>query len=128
MLASHLRDKGLTVDEADGGRLAMDLLEANNYAVVLVDLVMAQPDGFAVLDALTTGSVKKPTVVLVTTGAEPEVLDRLDPDRIHGVVKKPFDTEELADLVVACSEIRSRSGLGMMAVAMLSATWVVVSG
>ena len=109
MLASHLRDKGLAVDEAEGGRPAMDLLGENHYAVVLVDLVMPQPDGFAVIDALSSGSIRKPTVVLVTTGAETAVLDRLDPERIHGVVKKPFDTEELADLVLACSEIRSRS-------------------
>ena len=128
MLASQLRGKGLAVDEADGGRPAIDLLGANHYAVILVDLVMPQPDGFAVLDSLASGSVKKPTVVLVTTGAESEVLDRLDPDRIHGVVKKPFDTAELADLVVACSEIRSRSGLEMMAVAVLSTAWAVVSG
>ena len=128
MLASQLREKGLAVDEADGGGVAMDLLGANSYAVILVDLVMQQPDGFAVLDALSSGSVKKPTVVLVTTGAEPEVLDRLDPDRIHGVVKKPFDAGELADLVVACSEIRSRSTFGMMAVAVMASAWVVGSG
>jgi CheY-like chemotaxis protein len=119
-LASRLRQKGLSVDEADGGRQAMNLLAAQHYSVILVDLVMPQPDGFAVLDAIGAGTIKAPSVVLVTAGEESAVLDRLDADRIHGVVRKPFDAEELADLVLACSEIRSRTNFGVMAVAMMS--------
>lgn len=119
-LAARLRDRGLLVDEAEGGRAAMDLMAAEHYAVILVDLLMPQPDGFAVLEAVAAGSLKKPTVVLVTTGADPSVLERLDPDRIHGVVRKPFDPGELADLVSACAEIRSRSNVEMIAVAMMS--------
>ncbi|MGZ8867118.1 MAG: response regulator [Thermoanaerobaculia bacterium] len=113
-LASRLREKGLSVDEAEGGRQAMHLLAAQTYTVILVDLVMPQPDGFAVLDAISAGTLKVPSVVLVTAGEEPAVLERLDPDRIHGVVRKPFDAEELADLVLACAEIRSRSSLGVV--------------
>ncbi len=119
-LASRLRDRGLIVDEAGGGQAAMDLMAVEHYAVILVDLLMPQPDGFALLEALSSGQLKKPSVVLVTTGADPTVLDRLDPDRIHGVVRKPFDADELADLVNACAEIRSRSNVEMMALAMMS--------
>jgi len=32
-------------------------------------------------------------------------------------VRKPFDPEELAALVVACAEIRSRNSFGTMAIA-----------
>lgn len=119
-LAARLRDRGLLVDEAEGGRAAMDLMAAEHYAVILVDLLMPQPDGFALLEALSSGQLKKPSVVLVTTGADPSVLERLDPDRIHGVVRKPFDADELADLVNACAEIRSRTNVEMIAVAMMS--------
>lgn len=98
----------------------MELLAAQRYAVILVDLLMAPPDGFALLDAISSGQLKKPSVVLVTTGADTSLLARLDPDRIHGVVRKPFDTEELADLVNACAEIRTRPNVEMIAVAMIS--------
>lgn len=119
-LAARLRDRGLVVDEAEGGRVAMELLAAQHYTVILVDLLMPQPDGFALLEALSSGALKKPTVVLVTTGADSSVLERLDPDRIHGVVRKPFDTDELADLVNACAEIRTRTNVEMIAVAVMS--------
>lgn len=111
-VALRLREKGLVVDEAEGGRIAMDLLGADHYEVILVDLTMPEPDGFAILDALSSGSLKKPSVVIVTTGTEPTALERLDPARIHGVVRKPFDPDELADLVTACAEIRARASSG----------------
>ena len=91
-----------------------------HYAVILVNLLMPQSDGFAVLDAIASGALKRPSVVLVTTDADPLLLERLDPDRIHGVVRKPFDAEELADLVSACAEIRPRTNVEMIAVAMMS--------
>ena len=119
-LASRLRDRGLVVDEAAGGRAAMDLMGAEHYAVVLVDLLMPQPDGFALLDAVSGGSLKKPSVVLVTTGADQSALERLDPDRIHGVVRKPFDLDELADLVNACADIRTRTNVENLAMAVMS--------
>lgn len=118
MLAAVLRQRGLVVDEAHGGQQAIDLCAEHTYAVILLDLLMPQPDGFAVLDSLDGRCAG--SVVLVLTGADRSVVERLDAQRIHGVVRKPFDPDELASLVVACSEIRSRGSFGMMAVAMIS--------
>jgi DNA-binding response OmpR family regulator len=120
LLNSVLRQRGLTVDVADGGAEAIAHLSENSYAVILLDLLMPQPDGFAVLQAIKNGTVQAPPVVLVITGADRSLVEKLDPRSIHGVVRKPFDAEELASLVVACSEIRSKGSMGMMAVAMIS--------
>ncbi|HUP63487.1 MAG TPA: response regulator [Thermoanaerobaculia bacterium] len=120
LLGSMLRHRGLTVDEASGGREALDLLGENGYSVILLDLLMPQPDGFAVLRAIEERPPSQTPVVLVLTAADRSLLDQLDSDRIHGIVRKPFDPEEVASLVVACSEIRSRGSFGMMAVAVMS--------
>ncbi|HEX6177688.1 MAG TPA: response regulator, partial [Thermoanaerobaculia bacterium] len=106
MIGSALRQRGLTVDEAPGGQEAIDLVRENRYAVILLDLLMPHPDGFAVLDELD--SPQSLPVVLVVIGADRSVIDQLDSQRIHGVVRKPFDPDDLAALVVACSEIRAR--------------------
>jgi CheY-like chemotaxis protein len=119
MLASVLRHRGLTVDEASDGAAALDLLRDNQYAVILLDLLMPVADGFAVLKGLEADDVNAPPVVLVITGAERRALEELDSQRVHGVVRKPFDTEELASLVATCADIRGRSGFAPMAVAML---------
>lgn len=120
MLASVLRHRGLTVDEAPDGAVALDLLRDNQYAVILLDLLMPVADGFAVLKGLEDDDVNAPPVVLVLTGAERRALEELDSQRVHGVVRKPFDAEELASLVATCADIRGRSGIVPIAVAMLS--------
>ena len=125
MLGHLLRQRGLTVDDAAGGQEAIDLIAEHHYSVVVLDLLMPQPDGFAVLQLLEERSAQSQPVVLVLSGAEQPVLDRLDPQRIHGIVRKPFDGDELASLVVACAEVRSRGSFGMMAVAMISSARLI---
>ena len=119
MLVSVLRRRDLIVDEALDGQEALDLLKENSYAVVLLDLLMPNVDGFGVIENL--GSAMASPVVLVITGADRSLIRQLDPQRIHGVVTKPFDAEELATLVVTCAEIRSRTPFEAMAISAIIA-------
>jgi CheY-like chemotaxis protein len=117
LLVWTLERYSLTVDQASDGLEALALIKEHQYAVILLDLVMPVLDGFGVLTALDGPSMSSPPVVLVITGADRRSVDHLDPQRIHGVVRKPFDPEELASLVVACAEVRSRNAFGTMAIA-----------
>lgn len=115
ILSGALRNRSLHVDEAPDGSVAIALLAENRYAVVLLDLLMPNVDGFGVLDAIGDGA--NPPIVLVVSGADRRVLDQVDSRKIHGIVKKPFDPVEIADIVTACTEIRGRSALEAMAYA-----------
>lgn len=117
ILSSVLVPHGLVVDVAANGSEALALLREHTYAVVLLDLLMPQLDGFGVLDALQAETMQSPPVVLVLTGADSNVVDRLDPQKIHGLIQKPFDPKDLADLVLACSDIKGRGAFGTMAIA-----------
>jgi CheY-like chemotaxis protein len=119
ILATALRQRALSTDEAADGEEAIRLLRENTYAVVLLDIVMPNIDGFAVLDAIHASPTTAP-VVLVVSGADRATLEQLDSRRIHGIVKKPFDPQEIAGVVAACAEIRGRSPFETMAVAMIS--------
>jgi CheY-like chemotaxis protein len=116
LLATALRQKGLVIDEAAGGREAIGLLREHHYGVVVLDLLMPDVSGFSVLDAIDDTDGQSP-IVLVVTGAERAVLDQLDSQKIHGIVKKPFDAQEVAAVVAACAEIRGRSAFETMALA-----------
>jgi CheY-like chemotaxis protein len=119
LIKSALAPHGLIVDSASDGEEALSCLRENTYAVILLDLLMPKVDGFGVLAALKTDGMQSPPVVLVVTGADRTVVERLDPQRIHGVVRKPFDADDLATLIVACSEIKGRGSFGTMAIATL---------
>jgi CheY-like chemotaxis protein len=117
LLISVLEQQSLSVDAAANGEQAISLLTEHRYAVVLVDLLMPGIDGFAILDHLARFDAHSSPVVMVVTGADRRTIGRLDAQRIHGIVKKPFDPQELARLVVACAEIKSRNTFNTMAIA-----------
>ena len=119
LLAGALRQKALVIDEAADGAAAISLLSEHRYSVVLLDLLMPNVDGFGVLDAMKDDV--NPPIVLVISGADRRVIDQLDSRRIHGIVRKPFDPVEIADVVGACAEIRERSAFETMAVATVMA-------
>ena len=118
LLCTVLSGRGLSVDEADDGQTALDLIETRQYGVVVLDLIMPVVDGFVVLEKLAR--VTPRPVVLVISGAERGVVERLDPAAVHGIVRKPFDPEELANVVAACAEIRGRMSLETMALALVA--------
>lgn len=120
-IAAALRPNGLTVDEVSHKDQAIEMLHEHSYSVVLLDLVTAAVDGVAVLDAVKYDGPHAP-VVLVVTGGDGRLLERLDPRRIHGVVRTPFDARELAAMVAACAEIRARSTFETMAFATMMST------
>jgi two-component system response regulator AtoC len=105
LLITAFRMKKLEVDAATNGQEAMDLLRAQSYCVVLLDLFMPIMDGFAVLEQIHEDAMQP--VVLVVTGADRKTIEKVDARRIHGIVKKPFDVEELASVVAACAEART---------------------
>jgi CheY-like chemotaxis protein len=116
ILATALRQKSLSVDQATNGREAIEMLHEHTYTAVLLDLMMPHVDGFAVLDAIRT-DLPDPPVVLIVTGASRELIERLDTQRIHGVVRKPFDPLEVASIIAAIADVRGRSSFETMAIA-----------
>jgi DNA-binding response OmpR family regulator len=120
ILTTVLRRRGLTVDSATDGREAIDLVAANRYAVVLLDLMLPGVDGFAVLHNVRETSIESP-VVLVVTGAPSEMTETLDSKTIHGIVRKPFDPDEVASIVAACAELKGRMPFETMAIATIVA-------
>lgn len=118
LLSTVLRAKALHVDEASDGAEALDLLALHAYSVILLDILMPRLNGLDVLHGIGNGGMFP--VVLVVSGAAPEVLAELDPRRIHGVVRKPFEPDEIAALVSSCVDIQNRRRLeAMIAAGML---------
>ena len=115
ILVTALRMRALEIDEASDGHAAIGLLRENRYSVVLLDIMMPGVDGFGVLDAIDRDG--HPPVVLVVSGAGKQVLDRVDTSKIHGIIRKPFDPIEIADVVASCAELKGRSAFETMAYA-----------
>jgi CheY-like chemotaxis protein len=119
ILSSVLQQRGIHADCATNGREALDLIAQHPYVVVVLDLMMPEVDGFTVLETLQAAGTMP--VVLVVTAADQGLIDRLDASLIHGLIRKPFEPVEIADVIAACADIRSRSAFETMAIAAMIA-------
>ena len=85
---------GYAVSECHSGAEALGRISADPPDLVILDLAMPQPDGFAVLRTLRAQGNEVPIIVLTARGSEP--------DRVRGLelgaddyVTKPFSHKEL---------------------------------
>lgn len=93
VLVGYLKRDGYTVDEAADGQQALDLVAANKPDLILLDVMLPEVDGFAVLTRIRqTSSVP---VILLTARSD-------EPDRVVGLelgaddyVVKPFSPREV---------------------------------
>ena len=100
--------EGFAVDCAPDGRVAYDCLKRSSYSVILLDLMMPEVNGFELLDRLVR---EKPAVlprIIVMTGVSQRIIETLDLSRVWGLIRKPFDIDDLLTATRACAEGRAR--------------------
>lgn len=106
-LTSSLRGEGFAVDHAADGRIALRQIEAYQYDVMILDLMLPQVPGLEVLGALRASEA--PTRVLVLS-ARDQTEDRVAALNLGAddYLVKPFDLSELKARVLAL--LRRRYG------------------
>ena len=103
-----LSKNGFTVDTAADGKVAYDQLTHHNYSVILVDLMMPGVNGFELLERLQRESPSLLDRVIVMTGASQRSIEKLDTSRVYGLIRKPFDIDQIVSSTIACAERSSR--------------------
>ncbi|HEV8658583.1 MAG TPA: response regulator [Thermoanaerobaculia bacterium] len=100
LVAKIVDRAGLRVDTAYNGADAIARLEQTAYTVVVVDLMMPVVDGFGVVEYVRNLRGKRPAVIVISAG-DSAMLRRLDGTVVHSILRKPFDIDELGDLIAA---------------------------
>jgi DNA-binding response OmpR family regulator len=85
---------GFVVDSAVDGLDALEQLRANEYVIVILDLMMPRVNGYDVVQQLRT-EPRRPAIVVVTAMTGTFVSD-LDPQVVQSIIRKPFDVEMMA--------------------------------
>lgn len=109
LIHAALTRSGLTCDISADGLEALDQLQANMYAVMLLDLMMPRLDGPGVLTRLRAAGPdgERPVVVVVTASTDRESLNPVA-EMVQVVIRKPFDLTRLSELVQDCVAARKR--------------------
>jgi adenylate cyclase len=70
LLARSLTLQGHQVDSAENGRVALEMLHAGRYDLLLLDMEMPEMDGFQVMEQLAADKTLRDTPVIVTSSLE----------------------------------------------------------
>jgi two-component system, OmpR family, response regulator ResD len=101
LLIRALQRGGFAVDSAAEGKAALQLTAANQYAVLLVDLMMPGMNGFEFIEAFHAASPAARSVIIVMTASTGAMVGKLDARHVHAVVRKPFDLDQVISTVQA---------------------------
>src|ERR1700761_2696851 len=101
-LKQALAEAGHTVDQAHDGRDGLMLAVGENYDVVVLDRMLPQVDGLAILRTLRAAHVKTPVLLLTALGGIDDRVEGLEAGGDDYLVK-PFAFAELLARVNALS-------------------------
>lgn len=110
LFTTLLTRKGFAVDTANDGRVAYDQLQRHTYSVILLDLMMPDVNGFELLERLRRDSPALLDRVIVMTGASQRAIASLDLSNVWGLIRKPFDIDQLVNSAEACAQGRRNRG------------------
>lgn len=99
LLAGLMIELGYAPSLAMNGREAIQELAADDYAILILDLMMPDVDGFALLEYIEEMHPSLLARVIVSTGVPERFLGSLDAKPIRGVLHKPVRLEELNRLL-----------------------------
>ena len=102
LLCTIIRREGFEADCAGDGLEAVQHLQQNEYAVILLDLMMPRLDGFGVVAWLKEHPQQFKPIILVITAYADQQFKQVDPNVVAGVIRKPFEVADLGSLVRLC--------------------------
>jgi DNA-binding response OmpR family regulator len=108
LVAKIVERAGLPVDSARDGAEAIARMNECRYAVVVLDLMMPNVDGFELVEHIRMRYEARPAIIVISAG-ESATLRRLDGSMVHSIVRKPFDIDVLGDLISAAAGVDKAS-------------------
>ncbi len=103
LVAKIVQRAGYHVDTARDGAEAIERLEDNSYAVIVLDLMMPNVDGFGLIRHIKERGGPRPALIVVSAG-DTATFRQLDGSVVHSILRKPFDIDVLGDLVDAAAQ------------------------
>lgn len=108
VLTKTLEGAGFAFEAVAGGEEAIAWLATHQASLILLDLMMPPPDGYAVLKHLKSAEATRGVPVVVLTGLDAEAeVSRAFEEGADDFVRKPFRTAELVARIRSQLALRS---------------------
>lgn len=93
-----LLKKGMLVDHAENGKVALEKLGKNKYDLVLMDLQMPEMNGYEAVKAIRSNknpAIRSIPIIAITASVMTEVQEQIQESGMNDFVLKPFNPTEL---------------------------------
>lgn len=90
---------GYSVDEADDGLVALNVIDNNPPDLIILDLMLPTVDGFVVQQDISARTRTRTIPVIIVTGTNDELPENLG---VASVLRKPVDPDEVLAVVRRC--------------------------
>ena len=98
LIEMWLEDDGYDVATATSGRQALESLDTHDPDIVLLDLILPPPDGFALCEVMRRR--ERPPEIIVMTGLnDPLRVHEIEGPHLFAVLHKPLTQETVLDVV-----------------------------
>ncbi|HNW16356.1 MAG TPA: sigma-54 dependent transcriptional regulator [bacterium] len=102
-----LKKDGYSVDTAENGAKAIEMLKKNKYSVILMDYNMPEAiDGIDLLNELRIRSRKSQIIVITAFASTEQAIKAIELGAVD-YVSKPFNVAEIRDIVKKCISIEA---------------------
>jgi len=95
LVAYVLKKVGGTVDIANNGRMAIDLLETNRYDLIIMDIQMPVMDGYEATEYIRTVLQLQTPIIAMTATALKGDQEKSEQVGMNDFMLKPFDFDDL---------------------------------
>ncbi len=102
ILSRRLERRGYEVDVAEDGRAALAAVEAGDFDLVLLDIMMTEMNGYETLDRLQADDLCHIPVIMISAVDEMESIVRCIEAGAADYLPKPFNAKILQARVESC--------------------------
>lgn len=98
-LTEALKKNNFSVDDAENGLKALDLLKENEYDLILLDIILPKKNGFEVLEEMRNLKKKTPVILLTNLSGTSNIQKALDLGAKNYLVKSEYRLDEIVDRI-----------------------------
>lgn len=99
LIVDSILDLGFEVDEAENGKEALEKIQNNDYALIILDYMMPNMTGIEVLDCLADEKKKNSTILMLTAKVQDKDQQLALQAGVNYFITKPFSPIELCNFV-----------------------------
>ena len=109
LVVAWLRRGGLEPESVFDGEAAIERLRTNDYAAILLDIMMPRATGFDVIEFVRAERPEMLGRIVVMTAGGESITSRLPSETVYRLIEKPFDLREVLDMARDCARRYSGS-------------------